>query len=184
MFRDLERNVPQDDKLITSPADGLVDKITEAPLPKDINEEDDNDTLYKKISIFLSIFDVHVNRMPINGEVKMINYHHGKFLSAELDKSSEENERNSILIEGEDGKKYGVVQIAGLIARRIVCTAEEEQKFEKGERFGIIRFGSRVDLYFPKNSSIKVAKGQKVIGGETIIAELNSRKKDIEAKLI
>ncbi|MDX1949060.1 MAG: phosphatidylserine decarboxylase [Rickettsiales bacterium] len=168
-FRDPVRYVPQNDGLIVAPADGTIVMISKAKLPSDLDSEDDEEKT--RVSIFLSVLDVHVNRMPVAGVVEKIKYHAGKFLSAETDKASDENERNSILIKTEDGKNFGVVQIAGLIARRIVCDAKEGREFARGERYGIIRFGSRVDIYMPPSLVPKVAIGQKVIGGETIIAE-------------
>ena len=164
-FRDPNRTIPLDG-FIVSPADGTITYIGDANTPFDI---ENNNQLYTKISIFLSIFDVHVNRMPIDGTIKEIKYISGKFINATLDKSSEQNEKNIIKINnGTDD--YFVVQIAGLIARRIVCNINKNQDLKKGERIGIIKFGSRVDLYLPKSNKVLVSKGQKVIGGETIIS--------------
>lgn len=164
-FRDPNRIIPQDD-FIVSPADGTITYIGETNNPLDI---ENNNEVYTKVSIFLSIFDVHVNRMPIEGTIKEIKYIPGKFINATLDKSSEQNEKNIIKIS--DGTyNYFVVQIAGLIARRIVCNVNKNQDLKKGERIGIIKFGSRVDLYLPKSNKVLVSKGQKVIGGETIIS--------------
>ena len=164
-FRDPNRTIPLDD-FIVSPADGTITYIGDANTPFDI---ENNNQLYTKVSIFLSIFDVHVNRMPIDGTIKEIKYIPGKFINATLDKSSEQNEKNIIKIS--DGTyNYFVVQIAGLIARRIVCNVNKNQDLKKGERIGIIKFGSRVDLYLPKSNKVLVSKGQKVIGGETIIS--------------
>ena len=168
-FRDPNRTIPLDG-FIVSPADGTVTYIGDANTPFDI---ENNNQLYTKISIFLSIFDVHVNRMPIDGTIKEIKYIPGKFINATLDKSSEQNEKNIIKIS--DGTyNYFVVQIAGLIARRIVCNVNKNQDLKKGERIGIIKFGSRVDLYLPKSNKVLVSKGQKVIGGETIISNPNN----------
>ena len=164
-FRDPNRTIPLDG-FIVSPADGTITYIGEANTPFDI---ENNNQLYTKVSIFLSIFDVHVNRMPIDGTIKEIKYIPGKFLNATLDKSSEQNEKNIIKINN-GNYNYFVVQIAGLIARRIVCNVTENQNLKKGERIGIIKFGSRVDLYLPKSNKVLVSKGQKVIGGETIIS--------------
>ena len=164
-FRDPNRTIPLDD-FIVSPADGTITYIGDANTPFDI---ENNNQLYTKISIFLSIFDVHVNRMPIDGTIKEIKYIPGKFINATLDKSSEQNERNIIKIRN-GTYDYFVVQIAGLIARRIVCNVNKNQNLKKGDRIGIIKFGSRVDLYLPKSNKILVSKGQKVIGGETIIS--------------
>ena len=164
-FRDPNRIIPLDD-FIVSPADGTITYIGETNAPLDI---ENNNEVYTKVSIFLSIFDVHVNRMPIDGTIKEIKYIPGKFINATLDKSSEQNEKNIIKIS--NGKyDYFVVQIAGLIARRIVCNVNKNQDLKKGERIGIIKFGSRVDLYLPKSNKVLVSKGQKVLGGETIIS--------------
>ena len=164
-FRDPNRIIPLDD-FIVSPADGTITYIGETNNPLDI---ENNNEVYTKVSIFLSIFDVHVNRMPLEGTIKEIKYIPGKFINATLDKSSEQNEKNIIKIS--DGTyNYFVVQIAGLIARRIVCNVNKNQDLKKGERIGIIKFGSRVDLYLPKSNKVLVSKGQKVLGGETIIS--------------
>ena len=164
-FRDPNRTIPLDD-FIVSPADGIITYIGDSKTPIDIQNKNE---VYKKISIFLSIFDVHVNRMPIDGTIKEIQYIPGKFINATLDKSSEKNEKNIIKISN-GTYDYFVVQIAGLIARRIVCNVNKNQDLNKGERIGIIKFGSRVDLYLPKSNKVLVSKGQKVIGGETIIS--------------
>ena len=164
-FRDPNRIIPLDD-FIVSPADGTITYIGETNNPLDI---ENNNEVYTKVSIFLSIFDVHVNRMPIEGTIKEIKYIPGKFINATLDKSSEQNEKNIIKISN-GTYDYFVVQIAGLIARRIVCNVNKNQDIKKGERIGIIKFGSRVDLYLPKSNKVLVSKGQKVIGGETIIS--------------
>lgn len=176
-FRDPPRVVPQLNGVFVSGADGYVIDITKAPFPAELEPEEEEEVY--RISTFLSVLDVHVNRTPIEGVIKKIVYHPGKFLSAELNKASEDNERNSLLIETEDGKEAVVVQIAGLIARRIKCEVAEQEKLEKGQRIGIIRFGSRVDVYLPKGVCPKVAVGQKVIGGETILADANDTS-DIE----
>ena len=164
-FRDPNRIVPLD-SFIVSPADGTITYIGDANTPFDI---ENSNQFYTKVSIFLSIFDVHVNRMPIDGTIKEIKYIPGKFINATLDKSSEQNEKNIIKISN-GNYDYFVVQIAGLIARRIVCNVNLNQDLKKGERIGIIKFGSRVDLYLPKSNKVLVSKGQKVIGGETIIS--------------
>jgi phosphatidylserine decarboxylase len=164
-FRDPIRIIPNEN-VIVSPADGKIVFIGESNLPEecDIKEE------FHKISIFLDIFNVHVNRMPMSGTVKDIKYIPGKFFRANVEKSSKENERNIITIENIKKEKIIVTQIAGLIARRIVCDLKINQEVLKGERFGIIKFGSRVDLYLPKNYNLMVNVGQTVIGGETIIS--------------
>ena len=164
-FRDPNIIIPLDD-FIVSPADGTITYIGETNNPLDI---ENNNEVYTKVSIFLSIFDVHVNRMPIEGTIKEIKYIPGKFINATLDKSSEQNEKNIIKISN-GTYNYFVVQIAGLIARRIVCNVNKNQDLKKGDRIGIIKFGSRVDLYLPKSNKVLVSKWQKVIGGETIIS--------------
>ena len=164
-FRDPVRSIPNED-VVVSPADGLVTFIGDAKSPLENNLDKNN---YTKISIFLSIFDVHVNRMPIDASISSINYIPGKFLNATLDKSSKENERNIIYAKKNEDDFY-IVQIAGLIARRIVCNLKNNQEITRGERIGIIKFGSRVDLYLPKNYNILISKGQRVVGGETIIS--------------
>jgi len=168
-FRDPIRAIPSED-VVVSPADGLVTFVGESNCPLDNNSDINK---YKKISIFLSIFDVHVNRMPIDAVISSIHYIPGKFLNATLDKSSKENERN-IIYAKKNNENFYVVQIAGLIARRIVCNLNNNQDVQKGQRIGIIKFGSRVDLYLPKNYNILVAEGQRVLGGETIISNPNN----------
>ena len=168
-FRDPIRAIPNEN-VVVSPADGLVTFVGESNSPLE-NKLDTNK--YKKISIFLSIFDVHVNRMPIDALITSIDYIPGKFLNATLDKSSKENERNIIYAKNKDENFY-IVQIAGLIARRIVCNLKNDQEVKKGQRIGIIKFGSRVDLYLPINYNILISKGQRVVGGETIISNPNN----------
>jgi phosphatidylserine decarboxylase len=171
-FRDPVRTTPHDDKLIIAPADGLITMIARVPPPPELRGSDalaDGD--YTRVSIFMSIFDVHINRSPITGRVKRIAYVPGKFLNADLDKASEDNERQYFLIEGADGLKIGVTQIAGLVARRILAFVREADDVEAGQRIGLIRFGSRVDVYLPAGTSPKVLLGQRTIGGETVIAE-------------
>ena len=168
-FRDPDRVILNQKNVILSAADGVVQKIQRAKLPKEIafNNSDMN-----KVSIFLNIFNVHVNRIPVAGKIKKLHYRNGKFFNASLDKASEYNERQSILLELENNNHIAVVQIAGLIARRIVCDLKEEQNVSIGERFGIIKFGSRVDIYLPVQYKIKVLEGQIMIGGESVIAKL------------
>jgi phosphatidylserine decarboxylase len=169
-FRDPERISPSKSGVVVSPADGLVTGISIVePLP-DLGMSD-METI--RVSVFLSVFDVHITRMPIAGNVVTTKYHKGKFLSANLDKASEDNERNSIVIESESGKRIGCVQIAGMVARRIVSDAEVGSFFATGERYGIIKFGSRVDIYLPTSSDVKVSIGQRMIGGETVIAKMD-----------
>ena len=167
-FRDPVRAIPGE-KVIVSPADGLITYIGISKNPLSDKSDQNN---YNKISIFLSVFDVHVNRMPVDAKISHIKYIPGKFINATLDKSSEENERNIILAENNNVKFY-IVQIAGLIARRIVCTIKNKQEVNRGDRIGIIKFGSRVDLYLPEDYRILVTKDQRVVGGETIISNPN-----------
>ena len=177
-FRDPERITPADKNFFISPADGKILKILETVAPGTLN--DNIKQKLKKVSIFMNVFNVHVNRIPMSGKIVWLKYVPGSFFNASLDKASENNERMIIKIEVSKNNYIYVVQIAGLIARRIKCDLNENQNVNVGERFGIIRFGSRVDLYLPLNSPIKVMEGQTVIGGETIIAQmkniLNSKK--------
>ncbi len=166
-FRDPERHPIKDDAYLVSPADGVISQITEVNGPKELNLENQR---YTRVSIFMNVFNCHVNRVPTSSTVSEIYYKPGKYFNASLDKASEENERNYVKIKNEDGDELILVQIAGLIARRIVCNIKKEDKLNKGDRFGIIRFGSRVDLYF-KNYKLMVNKNQKSVGGETIIAK-------------
>ena len=170
-FRDPIRAIPNE-KVIVSPADGLITFVGKSKNP--LNDNIDKEQ-YIKISIFLSVFDVHVNRMPVDAKISQIKYLPGKFINATLDKSSDENERNIILAKN-DNEKFYIVQIAGLIARRIVCNIKNKQEVNKGDRIGIIKFGSRVDLYLPENYNILVTKDQRVVGGETIISNPNDIK--------
>jgi len=166
-FRDPERIIPDNPNAIVSPADGKVCAISEVSPPQELSL---GTAKMQRVSIFLNVFDVHVNRIPIAGKITKMHYHEGKFFNASLDKASEHNERQLLQLETKEKLKIGVVQIAGLVARRIVCHAKEKQSFKTGDRFGIIRFGSRTDLYLPKNIKVLVQKGQSMIGGETIIA--------------
>ena len=168
-FRDPIRAVPTED-VIVSPADGLITYIGKSKVPKECNTK----KLFIKISIFLNIFNVHVNRTPIAGKIKDIVYVPGKFINATLEKSSSENERNIITFEKYNKDVIIVSQIAGLIARRIICDLKINQQIIKGDRFGIIKFGSRVDIYLPSNYEPLVSVGQKVRGGETIISNPNN----------
>ena len=169
-FRDPDRVQPSRESAIVSPADGVVLKITDSNLPSElgINKK------AKKISIFMSIFDVHVNRTPIKGTVERIIYIPGEFFNVTLDKSSEANERQITCLKLASGMQVVFVQIAGLIARRIRCDITEGQELATGERVGMIRFGSRVDLYLPENLPILVEEGQVMVAGESVIAELKS----------
>ena len=177
-FRDPERVVPQGDHLIVAPADGLVSLICQVQPPLELQGPDasGNPGLgsepVTRISIFMSVFDVHINRAPVGGTVRRVVYIPGKFLNADLDKASEENERQHILIERPDGKPIGCTQIAGLVARRIVPVIKPGDIVATGQRIGLIRFGSRVDVYLPQGTDANVLLGQTVIAGETVLAEL------------
>ena len=168
-FRDPNRFIPVED-VIVAPADGIITYIGESELPSECNIK----KKFIKISIFLNIFNVHVNRAPTGGKIKNISYVSGKFINASLDKSSLDNERNIVTIEKNNKDIVVITQIAGLIARRIICDLKINQHVIKGDRVGIIKFGSRVDLYLPINYMILVSKGQTVIGGETIISNPNN----------
>ena len=168
-FRDPERVAPGRPTAILAPADGRVVSIGPVLPPVELGL---GSAPRWRVSIFLSVLNVHVNRVPANGTVTRIAYRHGAFVSASLDKASESNERNAIAIRLPDGREIAVVQIAGLIARRILCTLREGDAVHAGERFGIIRFGSRTDLYLPEGVRPLVAEGQTMIGGETVIADL------------
>ena len=166
-FRDPERISINNDNYLTSPADGEVLMVHELEGPKELNMEDKR---YTKISIFMNVFDCHVNRTPCEGKISEILYKPGKFLNASLDKASEDNERNYYKIINNAGEEIIVVQIAGLIARRIVCETSKDQQLKQGERIGMIRFGSRADIYF-ENYKPLVKVGQKTIAGETLLAK-------------
>ena len=173
-FRDPERVIPEKTNILVSPADG---KIVFSGFSKSPENLSDNKQLdLNKVSIFMNVFDVHVNRIPISGKITWLKYVPGTFLNASLDKSSENNERMIAKIEVSKGVFVYVVQIAGLIARRIKCELTENDSVKIGQRYGLIRFGSRVDVYFPKNFNILVSKGQTSISGETIIADFNLTK--------
>lgn len=170
-FRDPVRITPIREGLVVSPADGVVQKIVKMAPPPEL-ELGPGERI--RVSVFLNVFNVHVNRIPIEGSITKLHYNPGKFLNASLDKASEENERQSVKITMPDGDTLGVVQIAGLVARRILCDLSEGQSVKTGERFGIIRFGSRTDIYLPVGASALVIEGQTMIGGETVIADLKS----------
>ena len=171
-FRDPERIVPQRAGLVISPADGLVSAVDRAAPPPELEM---GTQVVTRISVFLSVLDVHINRVPCDGTITALAYHKGKFLNAALEKASEENERQVVRLTLEDGQHLAFVQIAGLIARRIVCELQQGQTVRAGERFGLIRFGSRTDLYLPAGVSALVAPGQRMIGGETVMADLTSQ---------
>ena len=167
-FRDPPRVTPLRDGLIVSPADGRISLVLNAVPPAELNL---GDRPLPRVSVFMSVFDCHVNRAPMSGRVERIVYKPGKFLNADLDKASEDNERNSLVIAG-DHVRIGVVQIAGLVARRIVCFVREGDMTAAGDRFGLIRFGSRLDIYLPEGTRPLVAVGQTSLAGETILADL------------
>src|SRR5206468_7944394 len=156
-----------------APADGIITMIVKVPPPPELRGPDGlADDSYMRVSIFMSVFDVHINRAPISGRVRRVVYVPGKFINADLDKASEDNERQHFLIENSDGVRIGITQIAGLIARRILGFVREGDMVEVGQRIGLIRFGSRVDVYLPSGTSPKVLLGQRSIAGETIIGEI------------
>lgn len=166
-FRNPERHFPEEEKVVISPADGKVIKVEDVEMNGAINGK------LKKISIFMNVFNVHVNRVPYAGKIEAINYHNGKFFSANLDKASLDNERNEVMIRTDDGRIIWAVQIAGLIARRIVCWDKVGDVVKKGDRFGLIRFGSRVDVYLPEDSRFAVKSGDKVKAGESPLGYLS-----------
>lgn len=179
-FRDPLRVTPQDDRAIVAPADGLITLIGKVPPPRELTMDDGTGLVpmssepVTRISIFMSVFDVHINRTPIAGTVKRVIYIPGKFVNADLDKASEENERQHVLIERGDGLRVCFTQIAGLVARRIVPFVKPGDIIASGQRIGLIRFGSRVDVYLPAGTEPKVLMGQKTIAGETVLAELGA----------
>lgn len=170
-FRDPPRFSPVREGLILAPADGRVQWVGPAKPPEEMGLGDEP---LMRVSIFLNVFDVHVNRIPVDGTISRTEYHPGKFLNASLDKASEVNERQAAVIDLADGRKIGVVQIAGLVARRIICNLDVGQSVRAGERFGLIRFGSRTDLFLPDGIAPLVAVGQRTVGGETVMADLTS----------
>ncbi len=182
-FRNPTRSVPQRDKLIISPADGVISKIEQTDLPAELDHYQGNEPV-TRISIFLSVFDVHIQRLPASGTVEQVVYRPGKFLNASLDKASEFNERSSTLITLPDGKMIAVVQIAGLIARRIINNLKKGDTCETGQHYGLIRFGSRVDVYLPHGVNPMVSVGQRMVGGETVLADLKSKEKARDGKKI
>ncbi|HEX3649178.1 MAG TPA: phosphatidylserine decarboxylase [Pseudonocardiaceae bacterium] len=167
-FREPRRVTPRRPGVVVSPADGTVSSVVEAVPPAELGLPAEP---MLRVSVFLSVLDVHVQRLPVDGEVVRVSYRPGKFLSADLDKASDDNERNSVLLRTPDARDLVVVQIAGLIARRIVCSVAEGDKATAGATYGLIRFGSRVDTYVPLGSRILVESGQRTIGGETVVAE-------------
>ena len=170
-FRDPDRFTPTRPGLVISPADGVISLLEPAVPPAEMEM---GDAPLTRISVFMNVFNCHVNRAPVPGTVAKIAYRPGKFLNASLDKASEDNERNGMVIEMADGRKLGVVQIAGLVARRILCVAREGQDLAVGERYGMIRFGSRLDIYLPEGVEPLVDVGQTMIAGETVLADLRA----------
>jgi len=168
-FRDPHRVVPDRPGLMVSPADGIVSLLEPAVPPAELGL---GATPMMRVSVFMSVFNCHVNRLPAAGRIVTVAYRAGKFLNASLDKASDDNERNGMAVELDDGRRYGVVQIAGLVARRILCWAQEGERLETGARFGLIRFGSRLDIFLPEGAEPLVAIGQTMVAGETVIASL------------
>lgn len=173
-FRDPDRYQPEDKKAILSPADGRVCLVQECEMPDSFGElEEFKGRKFWRVSVFMSVFNVHVNRLPTAGEILKKEYIAGKFLNASLDKASKDNERCNYLVKADNGQVYAVTQIAGLVARRIVPQVEEGQKLERIERFGLIRFGSRLDVYLPEGAKPEVRPGQIMVAGETILSHLS-----------
>ena len=179
-FRDPARTTPLREGLVISPADGRVSLIVEVVPPRELDLGDDPLT---RISVFMNVFDCHVNRSPVAGRIIKMVYIPGKFINAELDKASEYNERQCLTIETAAHKRFGVVQIAGLVARRIVGFVGENEPIGAGERFGLIRFGSRVDVYLPKGHNALVGVGQRAIAGETVLADIASKESSREFRM-
>jgi len=177
-FRDPERVTPRDAKFIVAPADGLITQIVKIAPPRELIADDGSGArglsgaALTRVSIFMSVFDVHINRTPIGGTIKRVVYIPGKFLNADHDRASEENERQHFLVERSDGVEIGFTQIAGLIARRIIPFVKAGDMVAGGQRIGLIRFGSRVDIYLPEGTEPRVIMGQRVLAGETVLAEL------------
>ncbi|MEY3393560.1 MAG: hypothetical protein RL498_498 [Pseudomonadota bacterium] len=168
-FRDPERYPINDDAFLVSPADGVVSLIVNVRGPKELNMENKE---FQRVSVFMNVFNCHVNRVPVTGKIDEIFYKPGKFIDASLDKASEDNERNLIKYSNNTGKTFAIVQIAGLVARRIVCEVKEGQNLNQGDRIGIIRFGSRVDLYFDNDYKLLAKQGQTVVAGESLLAKI------------
>lgn len=170
-FRNPDRVTPARTGLVISPADGVVQMIADVAPPPELDMGIEPRT---RVSVFMNVFDCHVNRIPIDGRIGRLSYVPGRFVNAALDKASEENERQLARVDMADGRSIGFVQIAGLVARRIICYLQEDQAVRAGERFGLIRFGSRVDVYLPAGTAPQVAIGQRAIAGETVLADLNA----------
>ena len=176
-FRDPQRVTPDIKDVVVSPADGIVQMIAKVKAPDELNM---GDQMFTRVSVFMSVFNVHVNRAPADGKITNAVYVPGKFLNATLDKASKDNERQLLAMKTKSGKDICFVQIAGLVARRIVCDAQIGQEYKAGERFGMIRFGSRLDVYLPEGVEPQVALGQTMVAGETIIANLSGEAKALE----
>ena len=174
-FRDPDRVTPLGNGLVISPADGVIQKVDDAVLPPEL---DMGDAPMRRGCIFMNVFDCHVNRIPIDGEIVKNSYRPGKFLNASLDKASEHNERSSLVIKTEKGIEVTFVQIARLVARRIICWSDKGQFLRAGDRYGMIRFGSRVDVYLPKGTRLLAVPGQRAVAGETAIAQLENSQED------
>lgn len=168
-FRDPERYPINDDGFLVSPADGVISLIVNVRGPKELNMENKE---FQRVSVFMNVFNCHVNRVPVTGKIDEIFYKPGKFIDASLDKASEDNERNLIKYSNNTGKTFAIVQIAGLVARRIICEVKEGQNLNQGDRIGIIRFGSRVDLYFDNDYKLLAKQGQTVVAGESLLAKI------------
>ena len=167
-FRDPERVLPDKKNVVVSPCDGLILKIETASLPEELNSDDSSE--YTKISTFMNVTDMHVQRIPVDGIIKQIEYIKGTFINASLDKASKDNERNLVLMEAKNGDTICIVQIAGFVARRIVCDVKKDEVCKVGERYGMIKFGSRIELYIPKRYKVEVLAGQRLVCGETVVA--------------
>lgn len=171
-FRDPDRVAPTRRGLVLSPADGVIQMIDEASPPAELEMGDEP---RPRVCVFMNVFNVHVNRIPCDGTIRGIAYRPGRFFNASLDKASEHNERSSVRLSSDDGWEVAFVQIAGLVARRIICQIKDGQKVKAGQRFGLIRFGSRVDVYLPQGVSPLVVIGQQAVAGETVIADVEAR---------
>lgn len=167
-FRDPERVLPDRKNVVVAPCDGLILKIETASLPEELNSDDSSE--YTKISTFMNVTDMHVQRIPVDSIIKQIEYIKGTFINASLDKASKDNERNLVLMEAKNGDTICIVQIAGFVARRIVCDVKKNEVCKVGERYGMIKFGSRIELYFPKRYKVEVLAGQRLVCGETVVA--------------
>lgn len=176
-FRDPERVTPDIANVVVSPADGIVQMITKVKAPAELGL---GDKKFTRVSVFMSVFNVHVNRAPAEGKILKSVYVPGKFVSATMDKASSDNERQLLSMKTKSGKEIAFVQIAGLVARRILCEAKEGQDYKAGERFGLIRFGSRLDVYLPEGVEPQVCLGQTMVAGETVVANLESAAPQVE----